>query len=266
MPSVHALPQPVCQKCQDSFHLCCISACSDSVCYVLFAHVLRIMLAEVCIESDGLAILTTGRLLALCRVFTSICKPYNGEDLVWHPVTASMSSMSYQSPDASQNMELKKGNIASFFKTGSSAKAGTFNAVAKTPITSSTQRKPLQQASSQQDGAAVTARTDPSQEQHTPLLVSGASAAAIPASDAHSSWQQTLPTQVNDTVEPAGAKVKPEVIDLAGSEPGKQKPREGDVLNTDDAGGIGELMSSTVGDILCLQMCTRRRHWSFNLC
>ncbi|KAL0020070.1 hypothetical protein WJX79_002941 [Trebouxia sp. C0005] len=53
------------------------------------------------------------------KVFNSICTPYNGEDLVWHPVSPSMSSMSYQSPDASQNVELKKGNIASFFKTAS---------------------------------------------------------------------------------------------------------------------------------------------------
>ena len=48
-----------------------------------------------------------------CRLMHSICAPYNGEDLVWHPVTPSMSSLSYQFADASKN--IKRPNIASFF-------------------------------------------------------------------------------------------------------------------------------------------------------
>lgn len=57
------------------------------------------------------------------KLFSTICTPYNGEDLVWHPVTPSMSSMSYQSADASK--EMKRPNIASFFLAAN--KAGTAN-------------------------------------------------------------------------------------------------------------------------------------------
>ncbi|GAB4816659.1 hypothetical protein N2152v2_003705 [Parachlorella kessleri] len=39
--------------------------------------------------------------------------PYDGEDLVWHPVTRSMSSISFQSPEASK--ELVKPSVSSFF-------------------------------------------------------------------------------------------------------------------------------------------------------
>lgn len=43
-----------------------------------------------------------------------ICEPYNGEDLVWHPVTPSMSKSSFQGPECCK--PLKRKSIATFFK------------------------------------------------------------------------------------------------------------------------------------------------------
>ena len=44
----------------------------------------------------------------------NICEPYNGEDLVWHPVTPSMSKISFQGPECCK--PLKRKSIATFFK------------------------------------------------------------------------------------------------------------------------------------------------------
>ena len=43
-----------------------------------------------------------------------ICEPYNGEDLVWHPVTPAMSKTSFQGPECCK--PLKRKSIATFFK------------------------------------------------------------------------------------------------------------------------------------------------------
>eukprot|EP00892_Ulva_mutabilis_P001790 jgi/Ulvmu1/11611/UM008_0012.1 len=42
-----------------------------------------------------------------------ICKAYDGDDLLWHPVTRAMNKPSYKEADCSK--PLKQGNIASFF-------------------------------------------------------------------------------------------------------------------------------------------------------
>jgi hypothetical protein len=47
-------------------------------------------------------------------VYNQLCTPYNGEDLVWHPVTPAMGKTDFQGPDCSK--PLKRPNIAAFFK------------------------------------------------------------------------------------------------------------------------------------------------------
>ena len=51
---------------------------------------------------------------AHARVYGQLCTPYNGEDLIWHPVAPAMSRMDYQEPDCSK--PLKRQSIAKFFK------------------------------------------------------------------------------------------------------------------------------------------------------
>ena len=53
-----------------------------------------------------------------------ICAPYNGEDLVWHPVTPSMSKTSFQGPECCK--PLKRKSITTFFKPKSAP--GAFSA------------------------------------------------------------------------------------------------------------------------------------------
>lgn len=48
------------------------------------------------------------------RVYGQLCTPYNGDDLIWHPVALAMSRMDYQEPDCSK--PLKRQSIAKFFK------------------------------------------------------------------------------------------------------------------------------------------------------
>ena len=43
-----------------------------------------------------------------------IREPYNGEDLQWHPVTPSMSKISFQGPECSK--PLKRKSITTFFQ------------------------------------------------------------------------------------------------------------------------------------------------------
>ena len=43
-----------------------------------------------------------------------ICEPYDGEDLIWHPVTPSMSKTSFQGPECCK--PLKRKSITTFFK------------------------------------------------------------------------------------------------------------------------------------------------------
>jgi len=183
------------------------------------------------------------------RLFNSICTPYNGEDLVWHPVSPSMSSMSYQSPDASQNVELKKGNIASFFKTTTKRDAN--------PATQTADTK-RGKAALQQDAASKVSplgiKAEPDVSQLAPL--STAEASKSPAAEANADLGHvSMPSNTemqqmqsgqsegqDNTHNGADVKVEDSVIDLA-KDGGNPEATSNDVLNTDDAGGIGMLVT-----------------------
>lgn len=169
-----------------------------------------------------------------------MCTPYNGEDLVWHPVTPSMSSMSYQSPDSSQNVELKKGNIASFFKSG-----------AKTPkaSNSTSAAADIKAASSQAGQRADTVKLDVADGHRGHLKASSANQASHLATGTlgqHDKSQeggtgQGECSQSHSSHQTAGLPITHEDVGAADKHVGKQEPADGDVLNTDDAGGIGAL-------------------------
>ncbi|KAL0044513.1 hypothetical protein WJX82_010311 [Trebouxia sp. C0006] len=152
------------------------------------------------------------------KVFNSICTPYNGEDLVWHPVSPSMSSMGYQSPDASQNVELKKGNIASFFKT-----------------TTKRDAKPATQTADTKRGKAAL-----QQDAASRVTSSGIKAEPAVSTLRYKEMQQMHSGQSerqSNTHYDADVKVEDSVIDLAKDE-GNPEATSNDILNTDDAGGI----------------------------
>ncbi|KAL3148685.1 hypothetical protein ABBQ38_014100 [Trebouxia sp. C0009 RCD-2024] len=165
------------------------------------------------------------------KVFNTICTPYNGDNLVWHPVTPSMSHLSYQLPDASQNVEQKRGNIASFFKAGAKAKTAKASGSTSAP-----------QASTQAEQKIAADVTD---AHHARLDASSASELATGAPDypgKHDQHQDGdcghgASSQPSDRHELAGGHTEPEGK-LEGNHVVKEEPTEGDVLNTDDAGGI----------------------------
>jgi len=183
------------------------------------------------------------------RVFNSICTPYNGEDLVWHPVSPSMSSMSYQSPDASQNVELKKGNIASFFKTA--AKRDTKPAT-QTADTKRGKAALQQDAASRVTSLGIKAEPAVSQLAHFSTAEASKSTAAeanvdlgqvsTPGYKEMQQMQSGQSERQSNTHNDADVKVEDSVIDLAKDE-GNPEAKSNDVLNTDDAGGIGMLVT-----------------------
>ena len=158
-----------------------------------------------------------------------------------------MSSMSYQSPDASQNMELKKGNIASFFKSGPSAK--TAKVSVKTPA-AGIETVPCASTEAQQEIATV--KPDVTDGNHACLNASSAASGSELRTgttchqDKHDKCeegdtgqqQHSQPPHIHQT---AGPSIMPEGTDPADGKVYKEEPAEGDVLNTDDAGGIGAL-------------------------
>lgn len=158
-----------------------------------------------------------------------------------------MSSMSYQSPDASQNVELKKGNIASFFKSGASAKTAT--AATKTPA-AGVQIAPHASTQAQQETGTV--MPDVTDGHHACLYAFSANSASevVTGTDCHQGkhdksgdgdTEQQQHSQPQNTHQTAGPSIIPEGADPADSKVVKDEPAEGDVLNTDDAGGIGAL-------------------------
>lgn len=179
------------------------------------------------------------------KVFNSICTPYNGEDLVWHPVSPSMSSMSYQAPDASQNVEIKKGNIASFFKTTTKrdAKPATTTADTKADTKAALQ----QDAASRVTSSGIKAEPAVSQLAHFSTAEASKTSAAEAVVDlgqasmpSYKDMQQTQSGQSEgqrNVHNSADVKVEDGVIDLAKDE-GNLEATSDDVLNTDDAGGI----------------------------
>ncbi len=186
----------------------------------------------------------------LHRVFNGICIPYNGEDLVWHPVTPSMSSMGYQSPDASQNVELKRGNIGSFFKAKTSSKAGT--ATTKSPasaINSAERRSTASEENAAGNHTEVKAKVEASQQAR--LSTSGAhqsSADAVietagngrqPGSSGTASIQASQDTALANAQNDAKVNLDSSIVDPVNDEDSKVEVTTDDVLNTDDAGGIG---------------------------
>ncbi|KAA6417905.1 MAG: hypothetical protein FRX49_12138 [Trebouxia sp. A1-2] len=178
------------------------------------------------------------------KVFNSICTPYNGEDLVWHPVSPSMSSMSYQSPDASQNVELKKGNIASFFKTASKRDA---KPATQTADTESGKAALQQDTARRVTPVAIKAEPAVSQSAHLSTAEGSKTSAAEANVDSGQgsmpSYQEMQQMQSGQSEgqsnmhNDADVKVEDGVIDLAKDE-GNLEATSNDVLNTDDAGGI----------------------------
>lgn len=165
------------------------------------------------------------------KVYNTICTPYNGEDLVWHPVTPSMSSLSYQSPDASQNVEQKRGNIASFFKAAN----------AKTAKASGSTSAP--HASTQAKQGVAADATDACQARLNASSASELATGAPGYPGKHDECQDgdaghETRIQPPDRHHSAGGHTEPEVVKLEGNHVAKEEPAEGDVLNTDDAGGI----------------------------
>ncbi|DBB14512.1 TPA: hypothetical protein ACH3X3_004793 [Trebouxia sp. C0006] len=178
------------------------------------------------------------------KVFNSICTPYNGEDLVWHPVSPSMSSMGYQSPDASQNVELKKGNIASFFKTTTKRDA---KPATQTADTKRGKAALQQDAASRVTSSGIKAEPAVSQLAHYSTAEASKSSAAEANVDLgqvstlrYKEMQQMHSGQSerqSNTHYDADVKVEDSVIDLAKDE-GNPEATSNDILNTDDAGGI----------------------------
>ncbi|DBA74639.1 TPA: hypothetical protein ACH3X2_009419 [Trebouxia sp. C0005] len=178
------------------------------------------------------------------KVFNSICTPYNGEDLVWHPVSPSMSSMSYQSPDASQNVELKKGNIASFFKTASKRDA---KFATQTADTESGKAALQQDTARRVTPVAIKAEPAVSQSAHLSTAEGSKTSAAeanvdsgqgsMPSYQEMQQMQSGQSEGQSNTHNDADVKVEDGVIDLAKDE-GNLEATSNDVLNTDDAGGI----------------------------
>ena len=155
-----------------------------------------------------------------------------------------MSSMSYQSPDASQNVELKKGNIASFFKSGDSAKT----AKASTRTLAAADIKSEPHASSQAEQRANAIKADVTGDDHARLRASSAHLAGKLATDTldhqgkHDEAQggSTGQRQPQSSHQSADQTTAPEVNGPV-HDVDKEEPAEDDVLNTDDAGGIGAL-------------------------
>ena len=174
----------------------------------------------------------------LYRVFNNICSPYNGEDLVWHPVTPSMSSMSYQSPDASQDVLQKKGNISSFFKPSiNSLKPG-----AKSPVVSSC-GKPAATAQTSAEVKADAVVGEQSRDEVSEARQSPGDASAGPADQQEPAVTHVMQPgrhaeQATSSEHPQ-TQVEDNVVDLVENEEGKAEKTDSDILNTDDAGGIG---------------------------
>ena len=174
----------------------------------------------------------------LYRVFNNICSPYNGEDLVWHPVTPSMSSMSYQSPDASQDVLQKKGNISSFFKPSiNSLKPG-----AKSPVVSSC-GKLAATAQTSAEVKADAAVNEQSRDEVSEARQSSGDASAGPADQQEPAvihvMQPGRHAEQATSSEHPRTQVEDNVVDLVENEEGKTEKTDSDILNTDDAGGIG---------------------------
>ena len=161
-----------------------------------------------------------------------------------------MSSMSYQSPDASQNVELKKGNIASFFKTTtkSDAKPATQTADTKRG------KAALQQdAASRLTPLGIKAEPAVSQSAHLSTAEASKSSAAEANTDvghmlmpSYTEMQQMQSGQSegqSNAHNDADVKVENGVTNLAKDE-GNLEATSDDVLNTDDAGGIGMLVTA----------------------
>ena len=194
---------------------------------------------------------------------------------MWHPVSPSMSSMSYQSPDASQNVELKKGNIASFFKTATKRDAK--------PATQTGDTKRGKAALQQDAASRVTSlgiKAEPAVSHLAHLSTAEASklsaAEASKSSAAESGRSSAAEANVDlgqvlmpsykevqqmqsgqskgqsSTQNGADVKVEDGVIDLAKDE-GNPEAASNDVLNTDDAGGIGMFVTvqSTIDVMSC---------------
>ena len=149
-----------------------------------------------------------------------------------------MSSMSYQSPDASQNVELKRGNIASFFKTGAGAQ--TAKASDSTSASADIKSEPHTSTHGEQGPFAV--KPDVTDGKHTRLnpasdLATGTHGHQGKPDKSQGAGQGEF-SQPQSSHQSAGL---PTIIGLADNNVDKEEPAEGDVLNTDDAGGIGAL-------------------------
>lgn len=169
----------------------------------------------------------------LCRMFNTICTPYNGEDLVWHPVTPSMSSMAYQSPDASQNVELKKGNIASFFKPQGS-KQPAKPTVRSGQTTDVAADNPAPQVTSTSREVLPSVKAEPASQHSKTAQISSD---ALPMSGGTQS-QHMLSNQQFSADKSSEVSAEGGIVDLV-KDDHRPEAAADDILNTDDAGGIG---------------------------
>lgn len=158
-----------------------------------------------------------------------------------------MSSISYQSPDASQNVELKRGNIASFFNSGASAKTAKAS-----PEATAAGIKTAHRAATEAQQEIATVKPDVTEGHHACLDASSANLASelAPSTCCHQDkhdkseegdrgqQQNSQPQSIHQTAAPS---IRLEGTDPADNKADKEEPAEGDVLNTDDAGGIGAL-------------------------
>ena len=138
--------------------------------------------------------------------------------------------MSYQSPDASK--ELKKGNIASFFKTGTSAKATNSSFQNHVANIKSVKLAPPEVKTEQENAQQAQTASARSQDSSfiLPVEKGGAPPSVTREISPVPSTNQQQTTTVKEGEDAENGK--------AGGRPGLKQ--ESDVLNTDDAGGIGE--------------------------
>ena len=183
----------------------------------------------------------------------SICAPYNGQDLVWHPVTPSMSNMSYQSADASKN--IKRPNIASFFNTKAS-KSQTPSTVK--PDASTKSPKSSIKASTTKPEAAQSPRVSVKPE-HDAIQEASATKSAAPSQAAMQPQQQEVDIKEEAVkAEPSGdvQQVQFPAADgtqdlVAVADPASTTETPEDVaLNPDDGGGMGKTLCESLA-LLC---------------
>ena len=151
--------------------------------------------------------------------------------------------MSYQSPDASK--ELKRGNIASFFKPGSTKKAAKSPTGATTKSVLSPKQKTADLDTAKAATSPIKVEQKAGQQEPAASVRFQEANMTLPAQKGDGTGQVDEDTaQLPDMMQQQAASVKVENDAQNAAAGGEAAPKtEDDILNTDDAGGIGKRTS-----------------------